>query len=627
MKNYILIAAQGKKLETDHKNKQSGIYEFNWEPKEKVIICGEDKLPELKIPDETGVNITPRLIFTADDYIHVLTRNNLCSTDSKNWPNHTKRKLSEILGENKNGIDINNFIDQDMTSASFLNYDNTEMFIGLYGKNPRTKKNEGNLYYNKEGNLDELICLNDQCPTGPIIQAGNRVLISSNNEVNTLFKRNNSWKKGAPLTLSGGVLALSHEEGYTIATDTKGGYLIEYNGQQATQFRTPNYNYFGENKNRLILPSEAMSVAIQKSDGGNYAFFGLDDGKLAIYQLNQIKGAPQINHIKTISLLSTMELLNFEKDNYVRNMRIQEGLLCFTLRNLFIRSTIDNLINLPENKNITPNDEMYSERELLKNKRVQIDELIESNFNYDQGVYSETDLEWILLKKNFEHGKRFEDGYQNSTPEDTTQQVPSLKTKTFKPLSNILKLGSKNNQVRELQQLLAELDYFNHEPTGYYGKITKEAVMNFQNDIYYMIDGVDGVVDIATWAALNTKIIQINISEYKRAKLMSSLMKLTKTDHPPEINNLKEWFKFYKAMHHTLIDNNENNQFLIEYQSEILADIWISASETIEELKVYYIKKSRENEQQYATNLKDCYNLDIVLQVPHRITSWEVMTR
>ncbi|GHA66986.1 lipoprotein [Streptomyces termitum] len=59
--------------------------------------------------------------------------------------------------------------------------------------------------------------------------------------------------------------------------------------------------------------------------------------------------------------------------------------------------------------------------------------------------------------------------------------------------------GDENEQVRELQARLRQLDFFDRAPTGFYGSITAKAVKRFQNR-----RGLPqtGVVDEATWRQL-----------------------------------------------------------------------------------------------------------------------------
>jgi N-acetylmuramoyl-L-alanine amidase len=60
--------------------------------------------------------------------------------------------------------------------------------------------------------------------------------------------------------------------------------------------------------------------------------------------------------------------------------------------------------------------------------------------------------------------------------------------------SNLIYLGSCNNEVSHIQQILLNKGYFNHEITGYYGNITKNAVISFQRDSGIATDGIVGPI-------------------------------------------------------------------------------------------------------------------------------------
>lgn len=55
-----------------------------------------------------------------------------------------------------------------------------------------------------------------------------------------------------------------------------------------------------------------------------------------------------------------------------------------------------------------------------------------------------------------------------------------------------LKLGSKGDDVREVQEMLRDLGYYNGTIDGYYGKMTRRAVLRFQKDQGLKVDGIVG---------------------------------------------------------------------------------------------------------------------------------------
>ncbi|NLW47601.1 MAG: LysM peptidoglycan-binding domain-containing protein [Firmicutes bacterium] len=61
-----------------------------------------------------------------------------------------------------------------------------------------------------------------------------------------------------------------------------------------------------------------------------------------------------------------------------------------------------------------------------------------------------------------------------------------------------LEFGSRGEQVREVQNYLYQLDYLGVKPTGYYGKLTKAAVIAFQIEYNLAIDGIVGPMTMNT---------------------------------------------------------------------------------------------------------------------------------
>jgi len=58
--------------------------------------------------------------------------------------------------------------------------------------------------------------------------------------------------------------------------------------------------------------------------------------------------------------------------------------------------------------------------------------------------------------------------------------------------SSLLKYGQTSSDVYKLQEDLKRLGYFSVNPTGYFGSITKDAVINFQRSNNLLVDGIVG---------------------------------------------------------------------------------------------------------------------------------------
>lgn len=62
---------------------------------------------------------------------------------------------------------------------------------------------------------------------------------------------------------------------------------------------------------------------------------------------------------------------------------------------------------------------------------------------------------------------------------------------------DLLKIGARGERVREVQNYLYRLDYLKVKPTGYYGKLTKAAVIAFQIEHNLAVDGIVGVMTMS----------------------------------------------------------------------------------------------------------------------------------
>lgn len=100
------------------------------------------------------------------------------------------------------------------------------------------------------------------------------------------------------------------------------------------------------------------------------------------------------------------------------------------------------------------------------------------------------------------------DGIVGSNTEKTLQS----KCSTHQPTNNqksVLKLGSRSEQVKQLQQDLKKLNYLVNNPSGYFGPITKDAVIQFQKAKGLQSDGIVGEITAST---IKTSLKQANNS-------------------------------------------------------------------------------------------------------------------
>ncbi|HHW71193.1 MAG TPA: peptidase, partial [Clostridiales bacterium] len=86
-----------------------------------------------------------------------------------------------------------------------------------------------------------------------------------------------------------------------------------------------------------------------------------------------------------------------------------------------------------------------------------------------------------------------------------------LLSSTVYAASPLLRVGSRGNEVRQLQQSLKEVNVYNYKVTGYYGNITRDAVMKFQRQNGLAVDGIVGKKTLAALnGTYNTKSTQVS---------------------------------------------------------------------------------------------------------------------
>ena len=119
----------------------------------------------------------------------------------------------------------------------------------------------------------------------------------------------------------------------------------------------------------------------------------------------------------------------------------------------------------------------------------------ENNLKSDGHVGNVT---WSLINPN--STKPTESANTNSNTNNTTNVITETRTSESNTLTELLKPGVKNENVRLLQEILTERGYLKDKIDGWYGTKTYEAVKKFQSENNLKSDGHVGNV---TWSLIN----------------------------------------------------------------------------------------------------------------------------
>lgn len=114
------------------------------------------------------------------------------------------------------------------------------------------------------------------------------------------------------------------------------------------------------------------------------------------------------------------------------------------------------------------------------------------SFYYENGEYIESTVRTIDgVNYSFDSL-----GRSDKEPPESAYEVTDYSSGSSSEITNnsstFLKVGSQGEKVKEVQQLLKDLGYFDDEVTGYYGTYTAACVKEFQTDADIEVDGIVG---------------------------------------------------------------------------------------------------------------------------------------
>lgn len=340
-----------------------GIYSFQWtevDAKEIPQSYVQKESPDYLVETESNA-LTPRHVKCFDDKICVITRMDLqrLSMSKGIIKEYSRRELSDLFTDEAVKEEFKrDFQGNELLKASMSKTDNGDCFLALYL--PRTLKKDkpdrkdGFLLYSQSGNLDDFYLVQKCNPTGQIVAKNNSVLVSSGRRVIQFVKEKGVYVEREHFDdLKGNVISIAHQDGFTVCTDDRWGYILDYQGNTQRFCPVDKFNFLKDDPEQLYLPATKATSSLFVSYRDNmYLLFGLGDGKLLIHTVSLDERKPKVQFCNLVNFLTENASINeANKDNNIYSLQEQSGFVSFVLRNHYLRLGINNLLNCAQNGN------------------------------------------------------------------------------------------------------------------------------------------------------------------------------------------------------------------------------------------------------------------------------------
>ncbi|MBI2662714.1 hypothetical protein HYX11_04615 [Candidatus Woesearchaeota archaeon] len=346
----------------------AGIYLLDYSLPETLFKTTSDR-PNIHFSQGNGKNVYAiqslgkKLFFiTRSHFYSSLMDNNKLKTSCSLW-----NTLFPAPAEKSHRDNFDSLFDNEQFCGSMSQQDN-RLFVAVYAGdklklNPsiNLKLQEGFLFCSESNNdhlpnfklLEQGI---EDFPTGQVISIDDLLiypsyekLVSYNLDSLTseiLLRINNSDLRDDIEN----IICFDHkkfaEYNLSICCGAHGSYSLSCNGKEINSIKKRHYLDLKDNPQRFYLPSEATSVLLVDYNNQFYTLFGCDAGKLLIYELDINNNKPKLTYHKTIDFLALDDFSYGNKDDYLWNIRsLPNADVCFTLRNIFIRISFQNLLN------------------------------------------------------------------------------------------------------------------------------------------------------------------------------------------------------------------------------------------------------------------------------------------
>lgn len=158
------------------------------------------------------------------------------------------------------------------------------------------------------------------------------------------------------------------------------------------------------------------------------------------------------------------QVYDFSTEDAVRRFQQAHGLVVDGIVGIMTRQKLENSSARPQNQSAFPPNP--------------------SNFSLPQLTTASTPFDTIEIS-NF------------PPPNPPNIRTSAVLNQTTTPISNLLRLGDENEQVKTLQERLRVAGFYSGQATGIFGPITEQSVMRFQEAHKLDVDGIVGPVTLS----------------------------------------------------------------------------------------------------------------------------------
>ena len=354
MRKYLMLGTEEPDHPLDQGLTYKGIYTPEWAnplDNQKGYISD---YPTIKLEAEEQFR-TPRSLIMCRFMAYVLTKSHIFTLGNgiSGDPKVSKGKLRDFVEGDNN---LERIVDQPGIMGNFIDLKGKGILLAVYMSESFRKEQEkearlqrtGFLLHSATGDIENFKVLGNLNPTGTtnIYKSGKRKVLLLPNRENLEYyvqeETNGLFNKEISVRLEEEIIEVRHLNGYTVCYDNNEGYVVEFKGKHKFFVRTQNTDHF-DPKSKIYLLAQASSLGLIDYKDKIYALFGMEEGKISVFKLEVKGGYPCSEYVNTVKFISQEKEIKGEASP-IKNIKIHEDYVSFTLRNLYLRIGINHLI-------------------------------------------------------------------------------------------------------------------------------------------------------------------------------------------------------------------------------------------------------------------------------------------